>query len=806
MKKILCSVIAVVMFACLAIPSLALDGGANAAADRNALCLAGGNDAVSGELMAGKPMPSRIEAPAADTKAAVSLNEALNVPGGSLDFYCYEMPEYGVYPWNVEEDWAVPGNTGIDGDPEIVGLTQAQVSVDIVCGENEGISFRFKVSCENADNTDYFAVFIDSYSPIAYWYGEEDWQTFTYPLSAGSHTITWVYNKDAQNYGGEDKAWLDDVEIIPMSGNQYVHSEELDAALNDGEGNLEFYTLAEAAYGEYPWTAEDGYAKSTNREVDNSLAIMYTEVTAEAGDVVSFMYKASSEEGIDILRFYVDGEQIVRWSGDTGWQGFTYELTEGVHELRWVYDKDINVSWLEDTAYIDDVRVGSPIAVQYVEITSEASAAAMRWVDLTWEVYPKTAFNKEVYFTSADESIATVNGNGRVFGISEGTTVITVHTVDGGYTADCTVTVTEADPPVDIYGFIYSQYADSDGYFSHIYQWARFTDVAPEEVELLGYMGEDYLPVVTCSVQIGNTVYGYTSDGQFFTVDAEALIYGGFVDAELWDCNVTGDDSFYPHEMAYDYSTGKAYIINYLYGLWEVDLETGDVLLDTGKLIHGDIPDLDDNAGLYIYGFAIDLEGNAYGMTAGAGLIWGGNGCSRFVSIDLETAEVTLIKQTDVESYQEQSMCFDYNTGRLYWAQFNTFYNQEPCDLYMVDTETGDLTWCGKITEYGAQLLGMFIPYFPEEPPVEPTEPPVEPTEPPVEPTEPPVEPTEPPVEPTEPPVEPTEPPVEPTEPPVEPTPTPAPVPGTGAAALTGLGVMALLSGAGVVLFRKKKD
>ena len=48
--------------------------------------------------------------------------------------------------------------------------------------------------------------------------------------------------------------------------------------------------------------------------------------------------------------------------------------------------------------------------------------------------------------------------------------------------------------------------------------------------------------------------------------------------------------------------------------------------------------------------------------------------------------------------------------------------------------------------------------------------------------------------------------PVEPTEPPVEPTPTPAPVPGTGAATLIGLGVMALLSGAGVVLFRKKED
>ncbi|MBQ4429301.1 MAG: hypothetical protein II871_05960 [Clostridia bacterium] len=99
-------------------------------------------------------------------------------------------------------------------------------------------------------------------------------------------------------------------------------------------------------------------------------------------------------------------------------------------------------------------------------------------------------------------------------------------------------------------------------------------------------------------------------------------------------------------------------------------------------------------------------------------------------------------------------------------------------------------------------------PVEPTEPPVEPTEPPVEPTEPPVEPTEPPVEPTEPPVEPTEPPVEPTEPPVEPTEPPVEPTPEPTtpPTPPTGTIALVGVGIAALVAGAGIILFRRKED
>lgn len=59
------------------------------------------------------------------------------------------------------------------------------------------------------------------------------------------------------------------------------------------------------------------------------------------------------------------------------------------------------------------------------------------------------------------------------------------------------------------------------------------------------------------------------------------------------------------------------------------------------------------------------------------------------------------------------------------------------------------------------------------------------------------------PVEPTDPPAEPTEPPVQPTEPPTDPTPVNPPT--TGAVSLAFAGVAAVLAGAGIVLFRKKK-
>lgn len=75
-------------------------------------------------------------------------------------------------------------------------------------------------------------------------------------------------------------------------------------------------------------------------------------------------------------------------------------------------------------------------------------------------VTPDTALNKEVTWTSSNISVATVN-NGLVSAISEGTTVITVKTSEGGYTATCAITVIaeEEETPYN------PDITDSDIYF-----------------------------------------------------------------------------------------------------------------------------------------------------------------------------------------------------------------------------------------------------------------------------------------------------------------------------------------------------
>ena len=130
----------------------------------------------------------------------------------------------------------------------------------------------------------------------------------------------------------------------------------------------------------------------------------------------------------------------------------------------------------------------------------------------------------------------------------------------------------------------------------------------------------------------------------------------------------------------------------------------------SARVLDGVLPGAPSGVSDYACGFAIDLDGNAYIMIVGIGMSYGGNGCSRLAKLDLETGEYTVVGQTTAECYQEQSMCFDHNSGRLYWAQFNTIYDVSCVQLFIVDTETAELTDCGRITEFGAEVLGMFIP------------------------------------------------------------------------------------------------
>ena len=119
---------------------------------------------------------------------------------------------------------------------------------------------------------------------------------------------------------------------------------------------------------------------------------------------------------------------------------------------------------------------------------------------LTATVLPSNASNKEVRWSSSDPSVATVS-NGLVTAVGEGTATITATTVDGGFSAQCNVTVSPvySDDCFVIgqdsnqyihYGLPYVFY--NRGYYTKLTQNASWPELWKINKELDGVKKEGY--------------------------------------------------------------------------------------------------------------------------------------------------------------------------------------------------------------------------------------------------------------------------------------------------------------------------
>lgn len=129
---------------------------------------------------------------------------------------------------------------------------------------------------------------------------------------------------------------------------------------------------------------------------------------------------------------------------------------------------------------------------------------------LTATVKPSNATNQSVKW-STNNSNVTVS-NGEVTGKAVGTSVVTVTTDDGGYTAQCTVNVTENTvEPGESHTELESLSVDGNCYFN--------TEILPDqntntETKLYIKSGTMYI----CGARDNNYKYGYTTTDNFYAV------------------------------------------------------------------------------------------------------------------------------------------------------------------------------------------------------------------------------------------------------------------------------------------------
>ena len=116
---------------------------------------------------------------------------------------------------------------------------------------------------------------------------------------------------------------------------------------------------------------------------------------------------------------------------------FNTKITKDMKlDARWTKAADENVA-------VDGVTLNQ----------SSLSLAPGNTAQLVATVSPENANDKSLTWTSSNEGVVTVDENGNITALKEGTATITVTTKDGGYTATCTVTVSKGVVAVTGIGF-----------------------------------------------------------------------------------------------------------------------------------------------------------------------------------------------------------------------------------------------------------------------------------------------------------------------------------------------------------------
>ncbi len=158
--------------------------------------------------------------------------------------------------------------------------------------------------------------------------------------------------------------------------------------------------------GDADWTIDNSEAwdgsssaKSGSIGDQSTSEVSYSLEDGMAGQI-SFYRKVSSEAGYDYLRFYIDNQLMDEWAGEEDWEEFIYDVPEGTHTFKWVYDKDFSVSNGEDCGWIDYVTF-PPAAT----LNAQAGPNAEMCANETYQCEGEAANYETVEWTTSGDGV-----------------------------------------------------------------------------------------------------------------------------------------------------------------------------------------------------------------------------------------------------------------------------------------------------------------------------------------------------------------------------------------------------------------
>ena len=168
------------------------------------------------------------------------------------------------------------------------------------------------------------------------------------------------------------------------------------------------------------------------------VSLDHTEATLEIGEELVLTATVSPQEATNKDCIWTSSNQEV---ASVNAEGLVTALSAGEATIT-VKTED---GGFEAVCLITVPSEEIPIAVSGISLNMESDSLHVGdTVRLVATVMPENAANRNCTWTSSNEEVAGVSETGLVTALTEGETVITVKTEDGGFEATCKITVTDA--------------------------------------------------------------------------------------------------------------------------------------------------------------------------------------------------------------------------------------------------------------------------------------------------------------------------------------------------------------------------
>jgi hypothetical protein len=152
-----------------------------------------------------------------DLSSGGYLANKLYIGSAGLILEDFETNNFNKFSWNMggNQQWIISTNLPFEGNycatnDNINDSESSELMLSITVMIDDSVSFWYRMSSEQ--DWDYLRYSEDG-NELGAWSGITSWLYAGFPITSGSHTLKWGYDKDSDFSSGTDQAWLDNIRL-----------------------------------------------------------------------------------------------------------------------------------------------------------------------------------------------------------------------------------------------------------------------------------------------------------------------------------------------------------------------------------------------------------------------------------------------------------------------------------------------------------------------------------------------------------------------------------------------------------------